>query len=150
MLKYLQPLPVSEEMLGAYLEGNLSMGEVSYMDALLQTDESLRELISEVGLTGDLLNEKPYLDQTGFKLDSMSEFQLPDLQMPVTLDEGTNMIDSHSLSCLCEDVMSFDVGDDIIDSTTDVTDIYPQDIDVVDYIGSGEGEQDFRNIDFNI
>ena len=52
MLKHLQPLPISEEMLGAYLEGNLTAEEVTYVDSALQTDELLKGIVDEVNRDG--------------------------------------------------------------------------------------------------
>lgn len=73
MLKYLQPLPVSEEMLGAYLEGNLSAEEVSYVESFLQTDMNLKELVEEVGeINAD---------------DALSDFELPEVNPRLIDDE---------------------------------------------------------------
>lgn len=41
-------LPVSEEMLGAYLEGNLSDSESFEVEQLLNIDDNLNQLIDEV------------------------------------------------------------------------------------------------------
>lgn len=48
MIKYIKPLPVSEEMLGAYLEGNLSADEAQRIEQLIGTDESLSGLLDDV------------------------------------------------------------------------------------------------------
>lgn len=44
----IQDLPVSEEMLGAYLEGNLSEEEVSDIELMLQYQPYLSEISEEV------------------------------------------------------------------------------------------------------
>ncbi len=51
----IQDLPVSEEMLGAYLEGNLSMHEIEEMGAVLDHDMMLQSLIGDIAMdfTGD-------------------------------------------------------------------------------------------------
>lgn len=149
MLKHLQPLQISEEMLGAYLEGHLSLDEASYVEALLQTDESLKELISEVALSGDFLNEKLHSYQVDCDLDSLSDFQLPELQMPDSFDEGTIM-DAPMLSGLCEDTVSFDISDGMIDSTSDTGDMFSQEIENIDSFVSGGDEPSFGEIDLDI
>ena len=47
-IKYIKPLPVSEEMLGAYLEGNLSAEEAQCIEQLIETDECLSGLLDDV------------------------------------------------------------------------------------------------------
>ena len=48
MLKHLEPLPISEEILGAYLEGNLTAEEVGYVETCLKSDIDMQELVDEV------------------------------------------------------------------------------------------------------
>ena len=48
MIKCIKPLPVSEEMLGAYLEGNLSAEEAQCIEQLIETDECLSGLLDDV------------------------------------------------------------------------------------------------------
>lgn len=48
MIKYIKPLPVSEEMLGAYLEGNLSAEEAQRIEQLIEADDDLSGLIDDV------------------------------------------------------------------------------------------------------
>ena len=52
MLKHLEPLQISEEMLGAYLEGNLAADEVGYVESVLQNDELLKGIVDEVNSDG--------------------------------------------------------------------------------------------------
>ena len=47
MLKHLQPLPISEEMLGAYIEGNLSMEEMNLVESILNQDVSDEDFLTE-------------------------------------------------------------------------------------------------------
>ena len=81
MLKHLQPLPISEEMLGAYLEGNLSMEEMNLVESILNQDDSLMDLIGEVGEFQqtwlDASSETAFLD---FGQDMMN-FVLPEVPM---------------------------------------------------------------------
>lgn len=74
MLKHLQPLPISEEMLGAYLEGNLTMDEVGYVESALQSDELLKGIVEEVNSDDIELVENSLDEGLG-----MIDFQLPEL-----------------------------------------------------------------------
>ncbi|MBE6242043.1 MAG: hypothetical protein E7114_01310 [Bacteroidales bacterium] len=87
MLKHLQPLPISEEMLGAYLEGNLTADEVGYVDSVLQTDELLKGIVEEVNSDGIELVENS-LGQGLCVID----FQLPELTSNAIYD-GITIID---------------------------------------------------------
>ncbi len=87
MLKHLQPLPISEEMLGAYLEGNLTAEEVGYVESALQTDELLKGIVEEVNSDGIELVENS-LGQGLCVID----FQLPELTSNAIYD-GITIID---------------------------------------------------------
>ena len=85
MLKHLQPLPISEEMLGAYLEGNLTADEVGYVEALLELDKDLQELVGEVGtISSDWLSEN--LDDSNLICsdDVLNDFDLPEVGIHLT------------------------------------------------------------------
>jgi len=85
MLKHLQPLPISEEMLGAYLEGNLTAEEVGYVEALLELDKDLQELVGEVGtISSDWLSEN--LDDSNqiCSDDVLNDFDLPEVGIHLT------------------------------------------------------------------
>ena len=98
MLKHLQPLPISEEMLGAYLEGNLTADEVGYVESLLETDDVLKELVDEVH---DISCDFTGTDSYGMRDDVEDEligFQLPelDLSMITKIEDMDNMLNSES------------------------------------------------------
>lgn len=85
MLKHLQQLPISEEMLGAYLEGNLTAEEVGYVEALLVLDKDLQELVDEVGtISSDWLSEN--LDDSNLICsdDVLNDFDLPEVGIHLT------------------------------------------------------------------
>lgn len=44
----IQDLSISEEMLGAYLEGNLNQGEISEIEFSIKTQPEIAELLNEV------------------------------------------------------------------------------------------------------
>lgn len=79
MLKHLQPLPISEEMLGAYLEGNLTAEEVGYVESALQTDELLKGIVDEVnrdGIDWTSLADNTFIHKG---LELMPDLQIPDI-----------------------------------------------------------------------
>ena len=85
MLKHLQPLPISEEMLGAYLEGNLTAEEVGYVEALLELDEDLQELVAEVGtISSDWLSENQDDSNLICSDDVLNDFDLPEVGIHLT------------------------------------------------------------------
>ena len=47
MMKHIKPLPISEEMLGAYLEGNLAQNYAQYIELMLKIITSYRHLVFE-------------------------------------------------------------------------------------------------------
>lgn len=79
MLKHLQPLPISEEMLGAYLEGNLTAEEVGYVESALQTDELLKGIVEEVNC--DEIDWTSFADNTSIYegLEFMHDLQIPEI-----------------------------------------------------------------------
>lgn len=57
-LDKLMELPVSEEMLGAYIEGNLSEDELWEINKCIESNDDLRSLVEEVAADNiDDLNE---------------------------------------------------------------------------------------------
>lgn len=94
MLKHLQPLPISEEMLGAYLEGNLTAEEVGYVESLMQTDDVLREFVEDIDASFDAMDEvQTDIAFLEFGQDLMS-FQLPELPSLTDLDGFNMLVDS--------------------------------------------------------
>lgn len=83
MLKHLQPLPISEEMLGAYLEGNLTAEEVGYVESFLETDDVLKGLVDEIGETSsdwmmENLDTPLYDELNGMELPEINGFWTDD------------------------------------------------------------------------
>lgn len=79
MLKHLQPLPISEEMLGAYLEGNLTAEEVGYVESAMQTDELMKGIVDEVnrdGIDWTSLADNTFIHEG---LDLIPDLQIPEI-----------------------------------------------------------------------
>ena len=79
MLKHLEPLQISEEMLGAYLEGNLAADEVGYVESVLQNDELLKGIVDEVNSDGvDWVNHTVNTS-TCPDMDLILDFNIPEV-----------------------------------------------------------------------
>lgn len=79
MLKHLQPLPISEEMLGAYLEGNLSIDEIQFVKHAIQADPNISTFVNEItleekGVQNFCVEDSPILGE---------DFELPEIDIPI-------------------------------------------------------------------
>lgn len=94
MLKHLEPLPISEEMLGAYLEGNLTVEDICCVESALQTDELLRDLVAEVNNDGIIW--KDYIDNSSIPqgLDFIDDLQIPDIPLLPTMGDESILINT--------------------------------------------------------
>lgn len=76
MNKHIKPLPISEEMLGAYLEGNLNPKDARYVELLIENNPDFSALIDELyvseNLASDIIGETPSYD---------NNFELPDIAL---------------------------------------------------------------------
>ena len=73
MIKYIKPLPVSEEMLGAYLEGNLTAEDSSMVQGVIDRNSEFKNFVEEVAVGadlfgGDIQNICKAVDELGDKL----------------------------------------------------------------------------------
>ena len=75
MIKHIKPLPVSEEMLGAYLEGNLSQNDAEYIEQILQDNDELSAFVNELSVSDDLTSDYQMEDIPSFEND----FTLPEI-----------------------------------------------------------------------
>ena len=79
MIKHIKPLPISEEMLGAYLEGNLVQSDAQYVELMLQDNDELSAFVEELSLSDDLTSDYPMEDIPSFEND----FTLPEIATEV-------------------------------------------------------------------
>lgn len=79
MIKHIKPLPISEEMLGAYLEGNLAQSDAQYVELILQDNDELSAFVEELSVSDDLTSDYPMEDIPSFEND----FILPEISMEV-------------------------------------------------------------------
>jgi hypothetical protein len=85
MIKEIKSLPISEETLGAYLEGNLPEHERMEVEKLLENDYELREFVDEVSADDINYDESIY----DYFPDFDSEFSLPEI--PKQTDESDDI-----------------------------------------------------------
>lgn len=79
MIKHIKPLPISEEMLGAYLEGNLAQHDTTYVEQMLQDNDELSAFVNELSVSDDLTSDYRMEDIPSFEND----FTLPEIATEV-------------------------------------------------------------------
>lgn len=90
MIKFINQLPIPEEMLGAYLEGNLSVEDSAKVQSFLDNDASFREFVDDVTLSIPDSAQSIYDEHPGFDID----FRLPELpDVNDQLEVPDNVID---------------------------------------------------------
>lgn len=102
MIKFIKPLPISEETLGAYLEGNLSAEDSRGLEELLDSNAIFKDFVEEVAVTDGSMNESIYDEYPNFD----EEFDLPEI-----LDWDTCLSDNAEFFCH-EEVDYNSVSDD--------------------------------------
>ena len=75
MIKHIKPLPISEEMLGAYLEGNLAQHNAQYVERMLQGDNELSAFVEELSVSDNLASNYLLEDLPSLEND----FTLPEI-----------------------------------------------------------------------
>ena len=79
MIKHIKPLPISEEMLGAYIEGNLAQSDAQYVELMLQDNDELSAFVEELSVSDDLTSNYRMEDIPSFEND----FTLPEIATEV-------------------------------------------------------------------
>lgn len=104
MMKQIKPLSISEEMLGAYLEGNLPLEEARYVENLIGEDDDLQAFVGDL-TTLDMDNEVSVYDDYP---DFDAAFELPQVEVSrLNMDDTFQMAgDLYSESSLCNDFPS--------------------------------------------
>lgn len=69
MIKHIKPLPISEEMLGAYLEGNLTQSDATYVEQMLQGNDDLSTFVNELSVSDDLMSNYQVEELPSFEND---------------------------------------------------------------------------------
>lgn len=79
MIKHIKPLPISEEMLGAYLEGNLAQSDAIFVEQMLQSNNEFSAFVEELSVSDDLTSNYPVEELPSFEND----FTLPEIATEV-------------------------------------------------------------------
>ena len=111
-LDSLMELPVSEEMIGAYLEGNLHGAELREVQNIVEKDSFVADLISStedmMQIGDDLSNSwadtfaDDLCNNPDFQLISTNEFVLPEIVLDMPLGIETDLIQDTTLAQLQE------------------------------------------------
>ena len=136
MIKEIKSLPISEETLGAYLEGNLPEHERIEVEKLLENDSELSELIDEVQADDINYDESIY----DYFPDFDNEFSLPEI--PELADESDDL----EIEVVDDDELELEVIDDIFDE--DETEDY-EDYDLPE-TSANDFDDDFIDFDDNL
>lgn len=115
----IQVLPISEEMFGAYLEGNLDCYEMESISKLVQKNDLLRTISEDVICSSTNLNHIDDLLDIGMENDTVSLEAGRDAPIGTgcsMLYSDENIIDNESY---IEDYESIDNNDSIEDSLLD-------------------------------
>ena len=120
MIKHIKPLPISEEMLGAYLEGNLSLHDAEYVEQMLQRDGNLSSFVDELSMSEDIEANCLIDDVLGMDWD----FGLPEIPMTSVTSMDVDSFSPYPNSSLSDvaacDIMSEAVAEvDIIKEDDD-------------------------------
>ena len=75
MIKHIKPLPISEEMLGAYLEGNLAQSDAIFVEQMLRSNNEFSAFVEELSVSDDLTSDYRMEDIPSFEND----FTLPEI-----------------------------------------------------------------------
>lgn len=112
-LDSLMQLPVSEEMIGAYLEGNLHGAELREVQNLVGKDSFVADLISSqdnvMPMNDDLSNPwkdtfaDDFCNNTDFQLISTGDFVLPEIVLDMPLGIEADLIQDTTLAQLQEE-----------------------------------------------
>lgn len=112
-LDSLMELPVSEEMIGAYLEGNLHGAELREVQNLVEKDSFVADLISSsedvMQIGNDLSNPwadtfaDDFCNNPDFQLINTSDFVLPEIVLDMPLSIETDLIQDTTLAQLQEE-----------------------------------------------
>ena len=99
-----QDLPVSEEMLGAYIEGNLDGSELRSVQNLLNDDDDLFQMINS-------------FDDTDNGFESLISSPQTGIEIPTNLDAGggINPFEDETLDTLNDNSFALSNGDSIFD-----------------------------------
>lgn len=111
MIKTIKSLPISEETLGAYLEGKLSELDRINVENLLNNNPELREFVDEIQFDDVNYDESIY----DYFPDFDSEFSLPDLP-DYSEDDSIEVTPINDDIDNDADIISNELNDDLDDS----------------------------------
>lgn len=115
----IQDLPVSEEMLGAYVEGNVSDGEALGISSMMANDAGLSSLYDDVtSLDMDNILDIPLFESDAIAMNSWDLFEIPS----VDLSESFYQTEEYGAASIFtpnfeNELSSFDTPDSVMHET---------------------------------
>ena len=103
-------LPISEELLGAYLEGSLSIEEAQMVEHIMRERGGFHDFVNELQSFDDVLLSNNLEDIPNFEID----FELPD----TSSDADTQIIETFPMVADVDIACAICDFDDIFDSPT--------------------------------
>lgn len=134
----IEDLPVSEEMLGAYIEGTLDSFESSQIESAISQDSLLSEFVDEISH-----------DNTGSILDNL-EHQILDPSYPVFISDldlpnidgdiaNVPFYEDHMVDACCPDVFFDDINKRFSDDTFSLDHLIEENLSSEDsFLGSDQ------------
>lgn len=123
MIRHIERLPISEEMLGAYLEGNLTEQEAQQVEQLVESSDTFSEFMDELSLSDDLTLNYSVDDIPSFGDD----FLLPDIpadSVPAMESQVSPFESELPFSEVIDSMIALEVAEeDELLAENDVTDI---------------------------
>jgi len=115
----IQDLPVSEEMLGAYVEGNVSDGEALGISSMMANDAGLSSLYDDV-TTLDLGNimDIPLFESDEIAINSLGFSEIPSIDMLDSFNQANECDVASIFTPNIENELSlFDTSDSVMHDT---------------------------------
>ncbi|MBD5224129.1 MAG: hypothetical protein HDS71_08835 [Bacteroidales bacterium] len=105
----IEELPISEEMLGAYLEGNLSDAESIVVNNTIDSFSELSSIIAEIPSIEDFTTFELYNEEQDFNEGSVLEdVELPSISSLELADTSSICTDEFIIQSTLEDVVKVD------------------------------------------
>lgn len=103
----IQELPVSEEMLGAYLEDSLDDTSLSAIESLILNDESIQDILNS-GIENDSVS---LVDDIHYDMVNIDMIELPDVDL--YYDDIDGSFQTHQLNHIDSIPFAASISDDI-------------------------------------
>ncbi len=94
-------LPVSPEQFAAYLDGNLTDGEMARIERLAATDDGMRELLAANDAVDDWLDENGSAEDDVPETLRNGDFPIPELDEDLSMKSIIESLPNLTVACAC-------------------------------------------------